>query len=233
MTRFLGIVGSKGGIGKTTISLNLANSLTKMKISTIAIDGDLNSPDFSMYFNNNNKHINQVNEGKESIFEIINQTESGLNYITSSFKLDHLHSPNISKFNNSISKLMNKFEFVIVDTGSSLSKESMIVTNACSELLLITEPNSLSVKEALRTKNIFEHFNKNFMGFIINKQTDSKFELKSDEIKQILQLPLFGTIKKDKIINDCLHNNILSTDYSLHIDSSKSFLKIAKRLSKK
>ena len=95
MTRFLGIVGSKGGIGKTTISLNLANSLTKMKISTIAIDGDLNSPDFSMYFNNNNKHINQVNEGKESIFEIINQTESGLNYITSSFKLDHLHSPNI------------------------------------------------------------------------------------------------------------------------------------------
>ena len=96
---------------------------------------------------------------------------------------------------------MNKFEFVIVDTGSSLSKESMIVTNACSELLLITEPNSLSVKEALRTKNIFEHFNKNFMGFIINKQTDSKFELKSDEIKQILQLPLFGTIKKDKIID--------------------------------
>lgn len=231
MTRYIGVVGSKGGIGKTTVTLNLANSLNKLKKSTLAVDGDFNSPDFESYFNEHfEKPMNSVWNGNSENNEIINRTEAGLYYITMSHKLSDLHSPNIEKFENTIHEYKNQFEYVLIDTPSNLSRDKIFGMNNCNELILVTEPNLLSVKEALRTKRVGEQFGKNFIGLIINKVSGSKFELSKNEIRQILELPLLGAIDHEKSIIDCMHNHILSTDYSIFTNSSREFVKIAKKL---
>ena len=51
MTKFLGIMSAKGGVGKTTTALNLAVSMASFNQRVVLIDGNLSTPHLGLHLN--------------------------------------------------------------------------------------------------------------------------------------------------------------------------------------
>jgi len=49
MTRFVGIVSGKGGVGRTTIAINLSTALHKFNREVILVDAHLNQPHVALF----------------------------------------------------------------------------------------------------------------------------------------------------------------------------------------
>lgn len=54
MTRFVGIVSGKGGVGRTTIAINLSTALHKFNREIILVDAHLNQPHIALFLGSHN-----------------------------------------------------------------------------------------------------------------------------------------------------------------------------------
>jgi len=49
MTKFIAVISGKGGVGKTTVAINLALALISVGRRTVVIDADLHTPNVGLH----------------------------------------------------------------------------------------------------------------------------------------------------------------------------------------
>ena len=83
MTRFVGILSGKGGVAKTTTTVNLGAALNYFKRDVIIVDGNLSTPNLGLHLGIPIVPISlhDVLKNKNNIVESIYQHESGLKII--------------------------------------------------------------------------------------------------------------------------------------------------------
>ena len=98
MGEIVSIISGKGGVGKTTIAVNVASALKKMGYDSIVVEGNVTSPTASLYLGYMPAHrtINNVLNGEFTLDEVILEHDSGVRLVTCSLALPEL-AANYSK----------------------------------------------------------------------------------------------------------------------------------------
>lgn len=203
MTRIVGIISGKGGVGKTTLTTNLSYAIAQLGQEVIAIDTNITTPHLGLAlgFQLAPKGLQNVLREGIDIENVIYSHPFGFKIIPSTLNVNDLKDVDIGKLPEITLNLIGKADFVFLDCAPGLGREAMSAILAGSEVLLVTNPELPSVTDALRTASIVKNSNKEIIGVVVNRVKGESYELKKEEIEEILELPVLAEIPEDKNVS--------------------------------
>ena len=203
------VFGAKGGIGKTTISTNLAAALQKNTDSSVAIvDMDTRFGDVAIMMDvvvefsiaDVGRNIDTVD--RESISDYLVRHSGGVEILPAPLHPSEwgaLHRQHIGKV---IDLLSQTRDYVIVDTPGAFNELVATALEAAHIILLVTSMDIASIKdtalalEMLRAASVPEDKVK----LIINHSTSSN-SLRPEDVERVLEYEVYWRIPHDVAVS--------------------------------
>jgi septum site-determining protein MinD len=209
------IISGKGGVGKTTSTINLGLSLNELGKEVIIVDANLTTPNVGLHLGSPIVPItlNHVLNDKAKVEEAIYEHESGTKIMPSSLsigelnKIDHTKLPEVTK------KLKKIADIVVLDSSAGLGEEAISALKAAEEVIIVTNPEISAVTDALKTIKLAEELNKKIVGVIITRQEGKNWEMDLPTIKDMLETPILGVVPEDDAVKEShqLKNAVIKT----------------------
>lgn len=205
--RVISFFSTKGGVGKTFLSLNVAVQLSLENKRVLLLDMDLSAPQAtSKLLGLEPKYclfnlIEFVKEFKEKKRDIRNYTASyrnNLSFLPSIFKMNQRAGITPQLLKDFLSLVWTEYDFVIVDAGSNLT-DNLIATLECSNMIsLVLTPDILSVYQTQWLLDTLQGLGFPLMMIkVILNRAESKGAITWQEIKTLLPTEIIALIPSE------------------------------------
>ncbi len=225
--RKIAIVSGKGGIGKTTLAINLGYLLNKeFKMDNVVVDCNMTTPHLGVNLGLYNVDITlnhilkDVSKAEEGIFE----HNTGVKVIPSSLKLTDLSEVDMFKLPEKLDELNMH---VILDSAPGLGREGLAAISAADEILFVTQPYTSAVVDLYRCRKIAEKLDKKILGVVVNNRKNKNHELTDNEIEKITEIPVIGSIPYDMEIERALVKKLPLSFYNPKAKSNDALYSLA------
>lgn len=198
MTKFIAVIGGKGGVGKTTTSINLGSALSKLGKDVTVVDVNLTTPNVGIHLGTPVVpiHLNHALQGKHHVSEAVYEHPSGVKIVPASISILDLKKTNPDNLNGVLKGLIGITDIVILDCAAGLGREALLAMDAADELLIVTNPELPALTDALKTIKLGENMGKKIKGVVLTKS--KKNDLVSIEnVETILDHKVIGVIPED------------------------------------
>lgn len=194
------ISSQKGGVGKTTVAVNLATALSFIGNKVLLIDSDFINPSigFHMGVENTNTGIRAVLMGKSTLENAaLTHAPTGIRVLAGEIHAK-THTPTKSQLDRLFSEI-NKttYNFVIVDTPPGFFPEDDL--KAFGEAIIVTTPEMSSATAATRLANHYDQIHLKH-GLVINRRKNKKYELHIKEIEEMYDGNILAILPEDEVI---------------------------------
>jgi ATP-binding protein involved in chromosome partitioning len=191
----------KGGVGKSTVSTNLAVSLAEAGARVGLMDADILNPNLPMMTGAGNVRPRVGADGK-----IVPIEAHGVKVISTGFLSDPskpmimrgpmLHSA-IRQFFNDVN--WGELDYMIVDLppGTGDAPLSLAQSFPLTGALIVTQPQDVAISDALRSAAMFETLNVPILGIIENMAGDFFGSGGGEALAQQRGVPFLGRIPLD------------------------------------
>ena len=246
VARVITVTSGKGGVGKSSISVNLAIELSKSGKKVIVLDADFGLANIEVMLGIRPKYnlADIIYHGK-NIEDIITPGPLGIGFISGGSGIGEL--ANISKeqimyLTNKLSVLDELADIIIIDTGAGITDSVLEFVIASSEVLLVTTPEPTSITDAyalLKTLNNKEEFSsRNTKIKMVANRVDSNQEAKQLFSKLNLVISKFldfnieylGAVPQDNMVSKAI---MQQKPYSIlypNSPSSKAIVQLSQTL---
>ncbi len=149
-SRVITVTSGKGGVGKSSISTNLAVQLTKLGKKVIIFDADFGLANVEVMFGQIPKFtLNDVIYKGKKISEIITEGPMGIGFISGGsgiVGLNNLTEGQRAFLLAKMSELDSLADIIIIDTGAGVSDTVLDFVKSSQEIIMVTtaEPSSLT-----------------------------------------------------------------------------------------
>jgi septum site-determining protein MinD len=232
MSKLFTITSGKGGVGKTTTSINLAAAMNSFGKEVIIVDANLTTPNVGLHLGAPIVPIslNHVLSGKAKVADAIYEHESGTKIIPSSLSINELKKLNQGKIKDVGKKLRKMADFVIYDSAAGLGDEAVAAMDAADELIIVTNPEIPAVTDALKTAKLVKQMGKEIRGVIVTRSKGSKTEMPISNVAEMLELPILGVIPEDSRVQNALAMKEALVHAYPKCKASREYKKIAAKL---
>lgn len=200
MTRVIGILSGKGGVGKSTTVANIGASLSfDYGYNVVAIDASTTSSSLGLYLGNHRfpATLNDVLAGKAQVPDAIYAHPSGLKLIPASSELNGLKA-NADGIKNVVSFLKEYVDYILLDCPPTLGAETIAAIDSINEAIIVATPEWASLLEARKTIEFLKARKKKILGLVLCRADLEPEEV--DKIKQALGTPVIGVIPEDEAV---------------------------------
>lgn len=187
----------KGGVGKTTLALNIGFAIASLNKKVIVVDTDVSLPNLDLYTGLEHPMVTllEVLNASAEVHSAIYTIQIGLDILPCGSSLQALRDVNMDNLEEIISELRNKYEYIILDVAAGLSKFSLLPMMCADEVLLIVNPDPASVSDAQKLKAVSAVADIRIKAIIVNRYTK-----KYDDIGVKIGLPVIGIIPEDSAV---------------------------------
>lgn len=206
-TLIIAIVSAKGGVGKTTTAINLAQCLHDLGRRVIVVDGNYTKPNVGLQLGMTkiDGHINHVLQGHKNIKETVFSHYTGLPVVPGSIIYEEACGSNTRKFKDIIDDLQGRYEVVIIDTAPTFGHEIYDVLDVATHAILLTKPELPSITDTLRSKRLCQDKHIELMGVVVTHTTEDEDQYTLQDLNTLFNLPIIGNIPYDKNVNKSHH----------------------------
>jgi flagellar biosynthesis protein FlhG len=148
----LAVTSGKGGVGKTSLAVNLALALAQSGERTCLVDGDLGLANVDVLLNLHPRHsLREVVTKGMSLDEVIVRGPAGLEIIPAASGVEALANLGEVSRQRLVGRLQSRAsqaDLTILDTGAGLSRTVLALTLAADEVLVVTTPEPTALTDA-------------------------------------------------------------------------------------
>lgn len=150
--RIISVTSGKGGVGKTSFTVNLALALAEYDYKVLILDGDLGLANVDVACGITPKYtMEHLFSGEKTIEEIIVPGPKGIGILPGGSGVLELANLERSRLINALSNLgrLEKFaDILIIDTGAGLNNTVLNFLRASDDILLLTTPEPTALTDA-------------------------------------------------------------------------------------
>jgi flagellar biosynthesis protein FlhG len=154
-TQVIAVTGGKGGVGKSSIAVNLGLALTALGRRVVLLDADLGLANVDIMLGiSARRTLAEVLKGECSLRDVMVTTASGMRIVPAASGLSDMadlvpaqHAAIVNAFND----LSDDVDYLIVDTAAGISDTVISFVRAAHEVLTVVcnEPTSITDAYAL------------------------------------------------------------------------------------
>ncbi len=210
-TKIIAITSGKGGVGKSTISANIAYDLSQMGFKVGILDADIGLANLDIIFNVKvQKNLLHVLKGECELKDIIVPINNNLLLIPGESG-DEIFAYNdqdiIARFAQEAT-FLDSLDFLIIDTGAGIGKNVQIFLKEADEIVVVTIPDPSAITDAYATIKVTNTF-QNEINVVLNLTRNTKEgQLIFDKIEKVANnnienppsLNFLGAISQDPMI---------------------------------
>lgn len=154
----IAVTGGKGGVGKSTISANLAISMAQAGRKVMLLDADLGLANLDVLLGLSPKHhLGHVIAGQVDLADVFIPGPAGIQLVPASNGLEEMaelsEAENIGLI-RAFSELDSEVDTLIIDTAAGLGKSVINFARAAREVLLVVCDEPASITDAYATVKV-------------------------------------------------------------------------------
>lgn len=206
----------KGGVGKTSITVNVAVALSKAGKRVLVVDGDLGLANVDIVLGLSVKHtLRETVEEGVSVNRILVEISPGFFVLPASSgvpEMASLSSEEQTFLTNALEQIIDDFDYVLIDCAAGIG-ESVLWFNRWADhnaVVLAPDPTSMTDAYALM-KIMATHYERRQFHLIINnvksqKEGDEVFKSMAAVLKNFLKIDpeLLGVIPSDSAVSKAI-----------------------------
>jgi flagellar biosynthesis protein FlhG len=236
--RVIAITSGKGGVGKSTLSANIAYILAKKGYKVGLLDADIGLANLDVMFNvRADKNILHVLKGEAGFEEIIIKLDTNLYLIPGE------SGDEILKFSDAI--IVNRFideaevleglDFLIIDTGAGIGDTIQMFLKAADDVIVVTVPDPAAITDAYAMVKVISKLKEKIFMIVNQVKSSKEGEKIFGTIKKValgnigngLELNLLGSVRSDPYVARSVKQRVLVCKEMSNIAPSNDISSIA------
>ena len=148
----IGVASGKGGVGKTTVSINLAVALVGLGHKVALFDADLGLANAQLALGVRPPfNFSHVLEGKKSLNEVVVRTPQGVLLVPGASgvqKMASLDRSDVGQIVSAFSELDGDVDYLIVDAAAGIAESVMLMMAATQRRFIVVRDEPSSIADA-------------------------------------------------------------------------------------
>ncbi len=239
----IAVTSGKGGVGKTSVVINLAAALARLGRTVGVLDADFSLGNVDVLLGlAPERHLGHLLCGEAGIDDIVMTGPSGVQIVPASSGLRELSTltpMQWQRLTRALDDLSRRLDFLIIDTAPGIGDTVIDLASATERVILVTSFDPSALVDAYATIKVLTTVNpQREIGLLVNAVRDERdgravFEQLSVAAQRFLDrgLSYYGFVPEDRALRDSILNHATVVDLAPQAPASRCFRALAKRLS--
>ncbi|MFC1722549.1 AAA family ATPase [Nanoarchaeota archaeon] len=231
----IGIISIKGGVGKTTVSANLAAALAKLGSRVLLVDANFTAPNTGLHLGivKPELTVHDVLFDKVPAEQATINTEWGFDLLAGSLNPKKHQQKRINpyKLHNRLASLKVSYDYIVIDSSPNLNDEMLSTMIAADELYVVSSPDFPTLSCTLNAVNIAKERKTPISGIILNKVKNKSYELKPSDVEYATNVPVVSSINDHDSVLESLSKTIPAVRHTPKKCFAVEYFKLAASIS--
>ncbi len=225
----IGIYSAKGGVGKTTVAVNIAYALKDKGFKVGLLDADIDCPNVTIFLGIGEKMVPQ--------YPLRPIVKDGIKIASTAMVIDEIKKPIIWR-GALITKMLGDFfentdwgelDYLIIDLPPGTSDAPLTVMQLLDMegFVIVTTPQKVAAINSIRSGLMAKRLGMAILG-VVENMSSGKESANTQEVAKELNAEVLGTVKSSDVLREAAD----AGSAPLHLDRKieEEFLEIAKKL---
>lgn len=150
--KLITVSSGKGGVGKSTIAVNLAIALQQLGIKVLVIDADFGLANIDVMLGAVSKaNLNHFIQGEKTLAQVIQKGRHNVSFISGGsgiYELMNLKRQTLNSLIDDLLVLEEPVDIIIFDTGAGINDKVLNLVLSASEVILVATPEPTAILDA-------------------------------------------------------------------------------------
>jgi len=241
-TRTISITSGKGGVGKTTLTANLALRLSQTGNKVLIFDGDLGMANVDILYGVKSEgNILEVIQGEKSIHEILVEVAKDVYLIPGGsgvLEFNNLNGFQRRAMIEAVGELPADFDYMLIDTAPGIADNVLYLNAAAQTIAVVITPDPASLADSYALiKVLHQKYKENKFSIICNNVRDENegvglYQRFNDVANKFLCIGLdyWGSVPMDPVLRKATQMNRLILRHDATAESAKAIRHLAERI---
>lgn len=236
------VTSGKGGVGKTSIAVNLSIAISGAGMRVLLIDADMGLANVDLLTGVTASHtIEEVIRGEASIFDALADGPENLTVLSAGSGIGavrELDDEHVDLFRKELLKLENAFDLIFIDTGAGISANVVDFVFMAEEVIVVMTPEPTAIADAYAMVKVVTLEKPQMkIGIVVNmarneKEGSSIAEKFGEIVRRFLgkSIRFRGSIIRDAIVAEAVMRQVPLAMYAPKSSPMQAIRKIARSL---
>lgn len=225
------IASGKGGVGKTTTTVNLGTALAQAGERVAIVDADLGMANLAGFvsLSPGSATLHDVLAGDASVEEATYRLADNIVGVPSGNDLGEYAETAPEGLGSVVDTLRDRADYVLLDVGAGVSHETVLPLGLADAVILVATPEPAAIQDAMKTIELVDRVDGSLAGLLVTR-THPSGDVPSEEIASRLDTPLLGSIPEDTSVRASLYDGTPLVVHNPDSPAATAYRRLAEEL---